>query len=82
MANRPQILLLDEPTAALDEETKGEVEALLRRVVAERNLTCLFVIHDMNQVVHMVSHVMRMEQVRMVDLQPAEEVHRAELAPA
>jgi putative ABC transport system ATP-binding protein len=73
LANSPEILLLDEPTAALDEETKQEVEALIHTIVSERNLTCLFVTHDMAQVRRMVSHVMRMEAGRLVEFYPMQE---------
>ncbi|MCC6614229.1 MAG: ATP-binding cassette domain-containing protein [Anaerolineae bacterium] len=46
LANRPEVLLLDEPTSALDEDVKLEVEALLKRLIAEQSLTCLMITHD------------------------------------
>jgi thiamine transport system ATP-binding protein len=42
------VLLLDEPFAALDPETRGEMLALVRRIVDERNLMVLMVTHDQN----------------------------------
>jgi putative ABC transport system ATP-binding protein len=77
LANSPEILLLDEPTAALDEESKQEVEALILSIVRRQNLTCLFVTHDMAQVRRMVSHVMHMEKGRLVDFRPVQETRYA-----
>ena len=45
----PQLLLLDEHTAALDPATAEKVLALTRRVVAESRITCLMVTHNMHQ---------------------------------
>ena len=49
LANSPQILLLDEPTAALDDATKHEVESLIDDIIHEQHITCLLVTHDMDQ---------------------------------
>ncbi len=43
--DRP-VLLLDEPFSALDEETRVEMLALVRRLVDARNTACLMVTHD------------------------------------
>jgi ABC-type lipoprotein export system ATPase subunit len=46
LANRPAVLLADEPTGELDSETSAAVFALLRRVNAELGTTILVVTHD------------------------------------
>jgi molybdate/tungstate transport system ATP-binding protein len=43
---RPQILLLDEPLSAVDEETRGDMYDLLRRVQKETGVTALHVTHN------------------------------------
>jgi ABC-type sugar transport system ATPase subunit len=43
---RPQILLLDEPLSAVDEETRDEMYALLRRVQSETGVTALHITHN------------------------------------
>lgn len=43
---RPKILLLDEPLSAVDEDTRGEMHELLRRVQAETRTTALHVTHS------------------------------------
>ncbi|EJB8390346.1 amino acid ABC transporter ATP-binding protein [Pseudomonas aeruginosa] len=46
LAMRPQVMLFDEVTAALDPETVGEVQATIRSV-ANSGMTCLIVTHEM-----------------------------------
>jgi putative ABC transport system ATP-binding protein len=46
LANRPRIILADEPTAALDSERAGIVMDLLRKVAAEQQAAIIAVTHD------------------------------------
>jgi putative ABC transport system ATP-binding protein len=46
LANRPSLILADEPTAALDRERGRQVMELLRRVAREHNAAVLVVTHD------------------------------------
>ena len=46
LANDPDVVLADEPTAALDYETAKSVMSLLRRLCAENGKTLIFVTHD------------------------------------
>ncbi|MBL8836090.1 MAG: ABC transporter ATP-binding protein [Alphaproteobacteria bacterium] len=46
LANRPRIVLADEPTAALDSERAGIVMDLLRKVAIERQTAIVVVTHD------------------------------------
>jgi polar amino acid transport system ATP-binding protein len=47
LAMRPKVMLFDEVTSALDPEVIGEVTAVIRKLVAEHNLTMLMVTHQM-----------------------------------
>ncbi len=78
LANEPDVLLLDEPTSALDENSKAEVESLIQRIIRQRGLTCLWVTHDVDQVVRMADRVIILEKGRVVKEGPAEEVFRAQ----
>ena len=49
LANRPEVLLLDEPTAALDPTASRQIEELLRRLADEGELTLVYVTHDLEQ---------------------------------
>lgn len=47
VANRPKLLLTDEPTGALDPETAKEVFALIRGICREQGCALMFVTHDL-----------------------------------
>ena len=46
LANRPQLILADEPTGELDSTTARETFALFRRIVEEEHMTLLMASHD------------------------------------
>ena len=47
LAMRPKVMLLDEVTSALDPEVIGEVTEVIKKLVAEHNLTIMMVTHQM-----------------------------------
>jgi putative ABC transport system ATP-binding protein len=49
LANDPEVLLLDEPTASLDPTASQVIEDLLKRLAAETDLTFIFVTHNLVQ---------------------------------
>jgi putative ABC transport system ATP-binding protein len=78
LANAPDVLLLDEPTAALDDDTKQEVEALLGRILRTRSIPCLLVTHDMAQAHRLATHVMMLDHGRMTRFGSLQEVFYVE----
>ena len=56
----PQLLLLDEHTAALDPGTADKVLELTRRVVAENGLTCMMITHNMAQALELGNRTLMM----------------------
>jgi ABC-2 type transport system ATP-binding protein len=67
LINRPEILLLDEPTASLDPETADWVRAMLLRYRAERGVTMLVASHNMQEVEQLCERVIIMKQGRIED---------------
>ncbi|MDB5034488.1 MAG: transporter-related protein [Chlorobi bacterium] len=59
---RPDILLLDEHTAALDPRSAEQVMRLTERIVREHHLTTLMVTHDMEEAVHHGSRLLMMHE--------------------
>ena len=62
----PGLLLLDEHTAALDPATAEKVLALTQRIVAERNLTCLMITHNMQSALEVGNRTIIMDSGRIV----------------
>ena len=77
LANDAEVLLLDEPTSALDDASKVEVEALLNRIVHQRELTCVIVTHDLAQAKRVAPRALLMSEGRIVRDGPTGEVLHA-----
>ena len=70
LANEPELLLADEPTGEVDNQTAGDIYELLRRLNAERRLTVMIVTHDRD----VTRHVSRVVAIR--DGQTSSEIVR------
>lgn len=57
IAYRPEVLLMDEPFAAVDAQTRADLEDLLRKVWKELGITVLFVTHDIDESVYLGERV-------------------------
>ena len=77
LANSPLALLPDEPTAALDEAAKLEVESAVQKVMRDQGLTCIVVTHDIAQAARLAEQALVVEHGRIVRAGPAGEVLRA-----
>ncbi|HYH32628.1 MAG TPA: ABC transporter ATP-binding protein [Pseudonocardia sp.] len=58
LATEPALLLMDEPFASVDAQTRFELEDLLRRVQRERGTTVLLVTHDIDESVYLADRVL------------------------
>jgi ABC-2 type transport system ATP-binding protein len=67
LINRPEVLLLDEPTASLDPDTGDQVRSWLERYRDQSGCTILLASHNMAEVERMCSDVLMMKQGRIVD---------------
>ncbi|MEZ5890946.1 MAG: ABC transporter ATP-binding protein [Xanthobacteraceae bacterium] len=67
LLNRPEVLLLDEPTASLDPDTADWVRSHLERYRLERRATVLLASHNMAEVERLCERVIIMKQGRIED---------------
>jgi len=67
LINRPDVLLLDEPTASLDPDTGDMVRGWLERYRAESGCTILLASHNMAEVERLCDQVLMMKRGRIVD---------------
>ena len=70
----PEFLVLDEPTSALDVSVQAQVLNLLRELQAKRNLTYLFITHNLNVVQYISDKVAIMYLGRIVEYATAKEL--------
>lgn len=66
----PEVVLLDEPTAHLDDESEARIESLLNDLLRERGLTCLIVTHDTSQARRVGDRIIEIENGRLVADRP------------
>lgn len=58
LAYEPDVLLMDEPFAAVDAQTRADLEDLVRGLWRERGITILFVTHDIDEAVYLGERVL------------------------
>jgi NitT/TauT family transport system ATP-binding protein len=58
VAYEPQVLLMDEPFAAVDAQTRADLEDLIRRLWRRLKVTVLFVTHDIEEAVYLGERVL------------------------
>ncbi|MDO8699600.1 MAG: phosphate ABC transporter ATP-binding protein [Rhodoferax sp.] len=79
-ATRPEVLLLDEPTASLDPHAKREVELLIEEFAnAGAQVTLVFASHNLGQVKRLASRVIYLEQGRVLADLPVEDFFGGDL---
>jgi len=78
---RPEFIIADEPTTALDVVVQKEVLALMREIQQEMGSSILFVTHDMSVHAHIADRLGIMYAGRLVDEAPTEEIFSRPLHP-
>jgi NitT/TauT family transport system ATP-binding protein len=87
LAYQPQVLLMDEPFASVDAQTRGDLEDLVLRVREQFGVTVLFVTHDIDESVYLADRIVvltpsptEVREVLSVDLpHPRDQVDTKEL---
>jgi putative ABC transport system ATP-binding protein len=76
---RPELLLLDEHTAALDPKSADQVIALSEQIIARQKLTTLMVTHSMQQAAYLGDRLVMMHRGRVIHDDVG--VHKRRLRP-
>ena len=71
----PEILVCDEPISALDVSIQAQVVNLLKELQKQRNLTLLFIAHDLSMVKYISDRVAVMYRGKVVELGKPEDVY-------
>lgn len=82
IAYRPKVLLMDEPFAAVDAQTRADLEDLIRYIWQQTGMTILFVTHDIDESVYLGERVLMLSSSPTVvqkDLQVPLPVERDQL---
>jgi len=66
LVNQPQIILADEPTAALDKKSGRDVVEIMEKLAKEQGCTILLVTHD-NRILDLADRILYMEDGCLVD---------------
>jgi branched-chain amino acid transport system ATP-binding protein len=74
LASKPEILLLDEPTAGMSPEETASTTHLIQRLAQEQGLTIVFIEHDMNVVFGISDKIRVMNQGKIIAEGKPEEV--------
>jgi spermidine/putrescine transport system ATP-binding protein len=75
LANRPRVLLLDEPLSALDLKLRREMQLELKGLQTETGLTFVFVTHDQDEALTMSDRVAVMDHGHVLQVGTPEEVY-------
>ncbi len=81
LACRPQLLIADEPTTALDVTIQAQILALMSRLQEELGMAILFITHDLGLVAELCKHILVMYAGRIIEAGTVAEVFKNPLHP-
>ena len=74
LTEAPEILICDEPTTALDVTIQAQILELIKKLQKERNISCIFITHDLGVVANMADRVAVMYAGKIVEYGTSEEI--------
>ena len=74
LTEAPEILICDEPTTALDVTIQAQILELIKKIQKERNISCIFITHDLGVVANMADRVAVMYAGKIVEYGTADEI--------
>lgn len=74
LTETPEVLICDEPTTALDVTIQGQILELIKKIQKERNLSVIFITHDLGVVANMADRVAVMYAGKIVEYGTSEDI--------
>lgn len=74
LCNRPELLVLDEPTTALDVTTQIEVLQAFKRVISDQDVAAIYITHDLALVAQIADHVVVLRDGRERESGPIDRI--------
>ncbi|WP_138494172.1 sulfate/molybdate ABC transporter ATP-binding protein [Paenibacillus pinistramenti] len=81
LAPSPQLLLLDEPFAAIDAKIRQELRSWLRELIEEVGITSIFVTHDQEEAIEVADEIMIINQGRLEQKGTPWEIYKQPVTP-
>lgn len=75
LAKRPQLLLLDEPLAALDKKLREQTQLELVNIIEQVGVTCVMVTHDQEEAMNMATRIAVMSQGHIEQMGAPREIY-------
>jgi len=79
IANRPKVLLLDEPLAALDLKLRKDMQSELKKIQEQLEITFVFVTHDQEEALAMSDRVVVMDQGKIQQIGTPKDIYNEPL---
>ena len=76
LAPKPQLLLLDEPFAAIDAKVRGELRTWLRNMIGRVGITSIFVTHDQEEAMEVANAILIINEGSIEQIGTPEEICR------
>ncbi len=81
LATEPEVVIMDEPTTALDVVVQGEILAEVAQLQKELGFAVLFITHDLSLLLEIADRIAMLYGGRMVELGTREQIHRRPAHP-
>lgn len=81
LAPNPQVLLLDEPFAALDAKVRSEIRSWLKEMIAKLGITSIFVTHDQDEAVEVADEIIITNHGRIEQMGTPIDIYKSPSTP-
>lgn len=77
----PKVIIADEPIASLDVSMQGQIVNLFKRLKKEKDLTCIFIAHDLSMVGYISDRIAVMKNGKILEMAKSKELYKNPIHP-